>query len=95
MKVIVAGMPKTGTKTMHEALKLLGYSIYDYPENYWYLKKEWMKIFREGGTVEDFKRMYKDVDACMDVPACHYWEEIHKAFPESELSLSHMTQNKN
>jgi len=85
MKVIIAGMPKTGTKTMHEALKILGYSIYDYPENYWYLHDQWMKICNEGGTTEDFRKMYEGVDACMDIPCCHYWEEIHNAFPESKI----------
>ena len=85
MTVIIAGMPKTGTKTMHEALKILGFSIYDFPENFWYLHDDWMKIFNEGGTTEDFRKMYENVDACMDVPCCHYWEEIHKAFPESKV----------
>jgi len=74
-----------GTKTMHEALKILGYSVYDYPENYWYLYDNWMKIFLEGGTEEDFKGMYENVDAVMDVPCCHYWEEIHEAFPDSKI----------
>ena len=85
MKVIVAGMPKTGTKTMNEALKILGFSTYDFPENYWYLHDEWMKIFQTGGTTEDFRKMYENVDACMDVPSSHYWEEIHHAFPESKV----------
>ena len=85
MKVIVAGMPKTGTKTMNEALKILGFSTYDFPEHYWYLHDEWMKIFKEGGTKEDFRKMYENVDACMDVPSCHYWEEIYEAFPESKV----------
>ena len=87
MKVIVAGLPKTGTKTMHEALRLLGYSIYDYPENYWYLYDDWMKIFKEGGTVEDFRRMYENVDAIVDVPGCHYWEQIHEAFADSKVII--------
>ena len=87
MKVIVAGLPKTGTKTMHEALKLLGYRIYDYPENYYYLHDAWMKILKEGGTTEDFHKMFKDVDACMDVPCCHYWQEIHEAFPDSKVCM--------
>ena len=34
MKVIVAGMPKTGTKTMKAALEELGYSVYDLIENF-------------------------------------------------------------
>lgn len=86
MKVIVAGLPKTGTKSMNAALKILGYdTIYDYPENFQFLSKEWTKILTEGANKEDFQRMYKNVDVCMDAPCCHYWEEIHEAFPESKM----------
>lgn len=85
MKVIYAGFPKTGTKTMNAALTELGFNCYDYLENYQFLGSEWMRIFEEGGTTEDFKRMYKDVDACMDVPCCYFWEEIHKAFPDAKI----------
>ena len=85
MKVIVAGMAKTGTKSMCAALKELGYSVYDYNENMLLLGKEWMKICAEGGSTEDFRRMYENVDAVTDIPACYYWDEIHKAFPDSKV----------
>ena len=85
MKVIYAGFSKTGTKTMAEAFRILGYSCYDYVENYLYLGDEWMQIFREGGTSDDFKRMFADVDSVVDVPANYYWEEIHKAFPDAKV----------
>lgn len=88
MKIIYAGFPKTGTKTMNEALTILGYECYDYMENYMYLGKDWSKIFREGGTKEDFRRMFENVDACMDVPSCYFWEEIHEAFPDAKIIFS-------
>ena len=78
MKVIVAGMPKTGTTTMAAALSQLGYKVYDYIENCEYLGKEWLKIISEGGTSEDFKKMYEDVDAVTDMPACFFWDIIHE-----------------
>ena len=86
MKVIFAGYPKTGTKTVNAALTELGYNCYDYIENATDLRDEWMKIFNEGGTVEDFRRMFKDVDAIMDIPGCFFWEQIHEAFPEAKVS---------
>lgn len=85
MKVIVAGAPKTGTKTMAEALRVLGYNVYDYFENFEYLGDDWYKIMREGGSIEDFRRMFENVDAVMDVPCCHYWQEIHQAFPHAKV----------
>ena len=89
MKVIVAGLSKTGTKTMQAALKDLGYNVYDYMENFEYLEDDWIKICKHGGTTEDFRRMFENVDAVTDLPGCYFWDEIHKAFPESKVkSLS-------
>ncbi|CAK8693210.1 unnamed protein product [Clavelina lepadiformis] len=85
MKVICAGFSKTGTKTMQAALKELGYNVYDFMENYKYLGNDWMKIFGHGGTTEDFYRMFENVDAVTDVPACCFWDEIHKAFPDAKI----------
>uniref|UniRef100_H2ZPT8 Sulfotransferase n=1 Tax=Ciona savignyi TaxID=51511 RepID=H2ZPT8_CIOSA len=87
MKVICAGMSKTGTKTMQCALKDLGYNVYDYMENFTYLRDDWRKIMTKGGTTEDFRRMFENVDAVTDLPACYYWDEIHKAFPDAKIIL--------
>lgn len=85
MKVLVVGFSKTGTKTMHAALKTLGYSIYDYEHNFYYLGNDWIKILSKGGTKEDFYRMYKDVDVTMDIPAVVFWEELLEAFPDCKV----------
>nr|XP_002132185.1 uncharacterized protein LOC100187240 [Ciona intestinalis] len=88
MKVIVAGFSKTGTKSMLAACRELGYNTYDFMENFWYLGNDWNKIMTSGGTTEDFKRMYEDVDACIDAPTFCYWEEIHQAFPDAKIILT-------
>ena len=85
MKIIVAGFSKTGTKSMVSALEGLGYQVYDWMDHFWYHEKEWRKIFSSGGCVEDFKQMYKNVDAVVDVPAYIFWEEIHQAFPDAKV----------
>ena len=87
MKVIVAGFNKTGTKSMHVALKDLGFNVYDIVDHFWYHKKEWTKIMSagEGGSAEDFQKMYKDVDVVIDAPAFLFWEEIHDAFPDAKV----------
>ena len=63
-----------------------GYNVYDFLEQYKYQGKEWMKIFKHGGTTEDFRRMFENVDAVTDVPACYFWDEIHKAFPDAKVT---------
>lgn len=85
MKVIVAGMPKTGTKSMHAALEMLGYSVYDFPENAFILTDEYDKIVCKGWETDDFRRMYENIDAVVDYPAFYFWDEIHKAFPEAKV----------
>ncbi len=89
MKVILAGLPKTGTKSMAMALRQLGYTVYDVTENLTHLGDEWLRIMNDGGgSVEDMRRMYENVDATCDVPACHYWEELYNAFPQAKVAAS-------
>nr|CAB3263058.1 uncharacterized protein LOC100187240 [Phallusia mammillata] len=88
MKVIVASHQKTGTKTLHQALEILGYSVYDFLENFCLLGNEWEKILHGNATTADFQQMYKNVDAVCDQPCLVYWEEIHKAFPDAKIILS-------
>ncbi|CAK8693014.1 unnamed protein product [Clavelina lepadiformis] len=84
MKIIVAGYPKTGTKTLNAALIVLGYQVYDFLENFWFLRKEWNEIMTKGGSRELFKQMYQNVDAVTDAPAAAFWKEIHEAFPDAK-----------
>ncbi|XP_078491994.1 uncharacterized protein LOC100181639 [Ciona intestinalis] len=88
MKVIYAGYAKTSTKTMAAVFNEFGYNTYDFFENSFYLGKDWIKIISEGGTVEDFRRMYEGVDAVLDTPTCIFWEEILEAYPEAKIIFS-------
>nr|XP_039272128.1 uncharacterized protein LOC120346451 isoform X2 [Styela clava] len=85
MKVIVAGFTKTGTNTMSACLAALGYKVYGYEQNFFYLRNEWTKILTKGGSKEDFYNMYKDIDAGCDIPFCIFWEEILEAFPDAKI----------
>ena len=85
MKIIVAGISKTGTKSMTLALKELGFNVYDYLEHYLFNGDDWINICTNGGTIEDFRRMHEGVDAVVDMPSWHFWEELHEAFPEAKV----------
>ena len=85
MKVIVAAFPKCGTKTMAAALKQLNFLVYDAMENFEFLEKEWIEVFTKGANIEHFKKMFENVDACTDIPACYFWYEIHQAFPDAKV----------
>ena len=87
MKVICAGFSHTGTKSLAEALKILGYTrIHDFLEHAAIDGEYWNRIYDGNGNMEDFKEMYKDVDAVLDVPANIFWEEILQAFPKAKVS---------
>ena len=88
MKVILASMPKCGTKTMADALRELGYTVDDALDQWQRHMNEWERILAEGCTTEDLQTMYKDVDAVTDMPASGLWEEIHKAFPDAKVRCS-------
>ncbi|XP_076817031.1 uncharacterized protein LOC143462674 [Clavelina lepadiformis] len=88
MKVIVAGFSKTGTKSTNLALRELGYNVHDFLEYFWYFGNDWNRILTKGGSVDDFKKMYEDVDAVMDIPVYFFWKEIHQAFPDAKILLT-------
>ena len=87
MKLIVAGLPKTGTNSLAKGLQMLGYRVYDTKDNYTHFYEQWMRIMDRGGLPVDFRDMYHDIDASLDVPVVYYWEEILKAFPGTKVRL--------
>ena len=87
MKIICAGLSKTGTKTLAKALRILGYTVYDYFEHESFHANEWLAILCEGKD-PDFIAMYRDVDAVTDLPAADWFQKIFEAFPHAKVILS-------
>nr|XP_039255033.1 uncharacterized protein LOC120331919 [Styela clava] len=88
MKIICAGLQKTGTKSLAEALRILGYNVHDVFEQFYYEKELWNKILRNTAVIADYQRILEDVDAVMDFPAVAVWEKIMEAFPEAKIILT-------
>jgi len=87
MKIICSGYQKTGTKSLTAALRLLGYKVFDFEEQFFFLGKDLSHIFENGWNVGDIKNIFKDVDVIIDLPSCILWEELHEAFPNAKVSL--------
>lgn len=88
MKIICAGFPKTGTKSMARALRELGYGpVHDFEEHLEYNLDTYLDFFegRVDGSI--FKSVYKDVDAVMDQPSVDVWHILHQQFPEAKVIL--------
>ncbi|KAK3731320.1 hypothetical protein QZH41_001332 [Actinostola sp. cb2023] len=86
MKVICAGLSKTGTKSVASALTILGYKVHDVNEHFQYHLDEYLQAL-EGKHIPNFAAMYADVDAVTDLPACLFWKEIFDAFPDAKVVL--------
>ena len=90
MKVICAGFPKTGTKSMANALRRLGYSVHDFEEHLEYNLENYVDFIEGRRGEEVFLEMYRDVDAVVDMPACTLVNIILKQFPDSKVILMRM-----
>ena len=58
MKVICAGFPKTGTKSMANALRTLGYSVHDFEEHLEYNLENYVDYLEGRVGEEVFLEMY-------------------------------------
>lgn len=87
MKVICAGLSKTGTTSMAAALRILGLTVHDWPEHCTIHADEWLNILHRG-KIPDFAAMYNNVDAVTDIPAAFWFQEILEVFPDAKVILT-------
>ena len=87
MKIVCAGLAKTGSTSLAMALRILGYNVYEYPEHVAFNGEEWLDIYMKGKS-PDFVFMYKDVDAVTDRPPAFWFQEISEAFPDAKVILT-------
>ena len=87
MKIICAGLDKTGTTSMANALRVLGFTVYDWPEQGAIHGDEWLDVYLRG-KLPDFASMYDGVDAVSDIPASLWYQEISEVFPDAKVILT-------
>ncbi|KXJ22345.1 hypothetical protein AC249_AIPGENE23080 [Exaiptasia diaphana] len=85
MKIICAGLSKTGTKSLAKALRLLGFVVHDIEEHLMWYMSEYIQALN--GDTPDFTAMYSQVDAVTDAPALRFWKELSQAFPDAKVVL--------
>lgn len=78
LKVICAGLPRTGNTSLAEALRILGYKTIQH-------STDRLPLFP---TAETSFRVFDDVDAVVDLPAAMYWRELLEAYPDARLILT-------
>ena len=84
MKVICAGFPKTGTKSLALALAQLGYTVADFPEQMEEVDT-YLAVLQGRLATEALRALLSEVDVVVDQPACHLWAPLLHLFPEAKV----------
>ena len=81
MKLICAGVGKTGSKTCSAALRELGYSVGDSLETIESLGPIWVEYIEGKVTIQDVIAEYDKhgFDANQDLPGNLLWEDLYNA----------------
>lgn len=89
IKIIGAGLPRTGTNTLKESLEKLGYKktyhmkeLLVHPENLHY----WTSL-KETGTTK-WEELYNGYQATVDFPAYPWYKEHMKQYPDAKVILT-------
>ena len=86
MKVIGAGLLRTGTMSTKSAMEKIGYPCHpmtETPKVNGHLEA-WYGLV-SGRTAMDWKAIFLDYEATVDVPACFYYEELMQEFPKAKV----------
>src|SRR5690242_898318 len=81
LKVIGAGLSRTGTHSLHAALEQLGMRSIHYDT-------ERLNDIIDGSEPHPSFRRYDDVDAVIDLPASLFFRELSEAYPEAKVVLT-------
>jgi hypothetical protein len=89
LKVIGAGMPRTGTLSLKTALETLGFGpchhmveLFAHPEQWPY----WERI-GDGEDVE-WEHIYGRYRSCTDAPSVYFWRQLVARYPDAKVVLT-------
>lgn len=89
MKIIGAGLPRTGTSSLKAALERLGFGptyhmfeLLGNPEH----AERWRPVFDRESA--DWERVFAGYDSAVDFPASIYWQELAEAYPDAKVILT-------
>jgi hypothetical protein len=102
LKVIGAGLGRTGTTSLKEALSmLLGGPCFHFLEYKAHpeLMSEWLSFTEDvpkytavdssvSVSASQWEHLLPDYVACVDEPACYYWKQLWEAYPDALVLLS-------
>jgi hypothetical protein len=90
LRVIGAGLPRTGTASLKEALEmLLGgkcHHMRELPGHPFDLGEGWSRAL--SGQAPDWEQLFAGYAATVDWPAAHFWHDLSLAYPDALVLLS-------
>ena len=81
MKIFGIGLSKTGTSSLTEALKILGYS------NSIHNPSKWLHVNNHGELAFEFEKL-DSIDSASDIEVAHYYKELDERYPGSKFILT-------
>jgi hypothetical protein len=93
LKVIGAGLGRTGTHSTQVALNQLGFPCYHMvevirnKENKSHLDF-WRTVANSPGSRQDWEQVFSKYTATVDFPACAVWRELMEAYPDAKVLLT-------
>ncbi|CAK4033096.1 Hypothetical predicted protein [Lecanosticta acicola] len=102
LKIICLGLPRSGTESLNNALRILGYDDVDHGFRWWakypHFGKLWMRLrlaLQEGRLLdpptlrrEYFDRLLYDCEATTDIPSVWFAHELMAAYPQAKVILN-------
>lgn len=86
--VLCVGLMRTGLKTLHKALRNMGYSkIYD-QEDIVSTYELWDDVLRNKATKATYAQIFKDSEVIMGMPTFCFWEQIVELYPGAQVILT-------
>ena len=95
LQVIGSGFGRTGTRSLKQALELLGFGPCHHMEQVFENPTQvafWQAI--AGGETADWEKVFAGYSAQIDWPGCHVWRELAAAYPEAKVIHSHRDPEK-
>lgn len=90
MKVIGAGLGRTGTNSLKDALNILGFGpCYHMSEIYESVDDEklWLDVCKSDNN-ENFNKIFKKYNSTVDNPSTYFYKRSIKVYPEAKVILT-------
>mmetsp|Transcript_9160 Transcript_9160/g.20203 ORF Transcript_9160/g.20203 Transcript_9160/m.20203 type:complete len:777 (+) Transcript_9160:82-2412(+) len=88
VNLLCVGVMRTGLKTLHKALRNLGYAnIYD-QEDIVSTYELWDDVLRNKSTKEAFSKLFGNSTVVMGMPTFCFWESILDLYPNARVILT-------